>query len=77
MSSYTDGIVTDDLATLANGSGPSDPLSRVLNSAQNKIIPEGGLNKKLNTNDMIDIQRSVNRYQLLVTTLSNLMKAFF
>ncbi|OWT72704.1 MULTISPECIES: EscF/YscF/HrpA family type III secretion system needle major subunit [unclassified Achromobacter] len=75
--SYSVDDTSDDLSTLANGSGPSDPLSRVLNAAQNKVIPPGGLNKKLNSTDMIDIQRNVNRYQLFVSTLSNLIKAFF
>ncbi|WP_233238505.1 EscF/YscF/HrpA family type III secretion system needle major subunit [Bordetella sp. LUAb4] len=75
--SYSIEDSTDDIAALANGTGPSDPLSQVLNAAQNKIIPAGGLNKKLNTSDMIDIQRSVNKYQLFVSTLTNLMKAFF
>ncbi|WP_454688934.1 hypothetical protein [Achromobacter aloeverae] len=68
---------TDDLGALANGSGPADPLSRVLASAQNKVIPAGGLDKRLNTSDMINIQRGVNKYQLFVTTVTNLMKAFF
>lgn len=76
MASYVNDV-TDNLAALANNSGAADPLSRVLATAQSKVIPAGGLDKKLNTSDMVDMQRNVNRYQLFVTTVTNLMKAFF
>ncbi|MFC4275290.1 hypothetical protein [Achromobacter aloeverae] len=76
MASYVNGA-TDDLSALASTSGGVDPLSRVLNAAQSKVIPPGGLAKDLNTVDLINIQRNVNRFQLFVTTVSSLMKAFF